>query len=928
MAGLTFLFPWLLVALALLPALWWLLKMTPPAAKRIPFPALRILEGLRAEEETPARTPLWLALLRMVLAALIVLALAHPILGGGLRFPGGGPVILAVDDGYAAAADWPKRQAVMQEVLTAADRASQAVALLTTAPPESGETIAPPEPLPVAEARKLVQASVPKPWPTERAAAAAALDAALAGAEGETLRESAAIIWISDGIKDGGEDGLGSRLAGLGDLRVLLAADLPHVLLAPETEAGRLTARAVRPGAEGLPPEILPLRASDEAGHVLAEPSLVFAAGSAEARAMIDLPVDVANKITRLDIVERPGAGSVFLMDERWRRRNVGLVTVQPQESDRPLLGDLYYLKRALSPFSDVHVGMLAEVLKTDPSVLVLPDSVALAPDDRANLSGWIAGGGTLVRFAGPHMAESADLAAGTPRDELIPVALRRGGRALGGVMSWTAPMALAPFPAASPFAGLAVPDDVAVERQVLAEPSLDLESKTWAQLADGTPLVTAERRGDGTLVLFHITANAEWSNLPISGLFVEMLKRIVALGHGSLAGTGGEPLAPYKSLDGFGRLVAPFAAAIAFDPAEPPALGPKHPPGFYGSEEARLAVNLGGAIEKLAAITSYPAGADTGALAPAPETDLKPWLWLAAFALALADIVISLALRGLLPRLRLARAAALGAFVAGAFSLFAAGIHAEPQMLSGDEAIIAATSQTRLAYVRTGDGATDEVSAAGLSGLSRVVARRTAAELASPMSVDIERDEILFFPLIYWPVSVEQPPPSPAAVDKINRYLATGGIILFDTGDAKLGADDRYGAFSWSGPGAANLRRIAENLQIPPLVPLPADHVLTKSYYLMQEFPGRYPGGTLWVAGAEGQANDGVSPVVIGGNDWAAAWALSERSRPMYAVVPGGGMQREQAFRFGINLVMYALTGNYKSDQVHVPAILERLGQ
>ena len=248
--------------------------------------------------------------------------------------------------------------------------------------------------------------------------------------------------------------------------------------------------------------------------------------------------------------------------------------------------------------------------------------------------------------------------------------------------------------------------------------------------------------------------------------------------------------------------------------------------------------------------------------------------------------------------------------------------------MLSGDEAIIAATSQTRLAYVRTGNREADEVSAAGLLGLSRVVARRTAAELASPMGVDVERDEILFFPLIYWPVSVAQPPLSPAAIDKINRYLATGGIILFDTGDAKLGADDKYGAFAWNGPGAANLRRIAENLQIPPLVPLPADHVLTKSYYLMQEFPGRYAGGTLWVAGEEGQANDGVSPVVVGGNDWAAAWALSESARPMYAVVPGGGLQREQAFRFGINLVMYALTGNYKSDQVHVPAILERLGQ
>jgi len=70
------------------------------------------------------------------------------------------------------------------------------------------------------------------------------------------------------------------------------------------------------------------------------------------------------------------------------------------------------------------------------------------------------------------------------------------------------------------------------------------------------------------------------------------------------------------------------------------------------------------------------------------------------------------------------------------------------------------------------------------------------------------------------------------------------------------------------------------------------------------------------------------VSRVIIGGHDWASAWAVDNAGRPMFPVVPGGERQREMAYRFGVNLVMYTLTGNYKSDQVHVPAILERLGQ
>jgi hypothetical protein len=114
--------------------------------------------------------------------------------------------------------------------------------------------------------------------------------------------------------------------------------------------------------------------------------------------------------------------------------------------------------------------------------------------------------------------------------------------------------------------------------------------------------------------------------------------------------------------------------------------------------------------------------------------------------------------------------------------------------------------------------------------------------------------------------------------------------------------------------------------LEVPALAPVPQDHVLTKAFYLLTEFPGRHAGGQVWVERREGASE--VSPVIIGSNDWAGAWAVNPNGRPMFAVVPGGEMQRETAYRFGINLVMYALTGNYKADQVHVPAILERLGQ
>ena len=132
-------------------------------------------------------------------------------------------------------------------------------------------------------------------------------------------------------------------------------------------------------------------------------------------------------------------------------------------------------------------------------------------------------------------------------------------------------------------------------------------------------------------------------------------------------------------------------------------------------------------------------------------------------------------------------------------------------------------------------------------------------------------------------------------------------------------------------------LQEILANLDIPPLEPVPHDNVLTKSFYLLSRFPGRDTGSPLWIeARQNGQSNsnkpaaaaDGVSPILITANDFAGAWAIDENEMPVLPTVPPDETQREYAFRAGVNIMMYMLTGNYKTDQVHVPDLLERLGQ
>jgi hypothetical protein len=503
---------------------------------------------------------------------------------------------------------------------------------------------------------------------------------------------------------------------------------------------------------------------------------------------------------------------------------------------------------------------------------------------------------------------------------------LLEGDRQLGGALSWSQPATLAPFAATSPFAGLAIPvavaeagepqadgsGEVKVSRQVLAEPSADLASHSWASLADGTPLVTETTRGAGRIVLFHVTANADWSNLPLTGLFVDMLRRMVALSAGVAGGDPNTVLAPVESLDGFGELGAPSPAAtgLAGGAFADTAVSPQHPPGLYGPESGRRALNVAAKLPALQMASPIP-GAQFERLGEvAAERAIGPLLLAMSLLLLAVDLLISLRLRGLL---RLGGATALVVLLA----LLPIAVRADDQPAAMRFPALA----TKLAYIATGDDQVDGVSRAGLTGLSEYVNRRTAAALGSPAAVIPGQDDLSFYPLIYWPVLPEASAPSAAAVASLNDYMGHGGIILIDTRDAGSGED-----FS---PGSATaLARIGRGLAIPPLAPLTGEHVLSRAFYLLQDFPGRYTGDSVWVQRDQDRANDSVSPVIIGGNDWAAAWAVDGNGRNPYAVMPGGARQRVLAYRFGVNLVMYALTGNYKGDQVHVPAILERLGQ
>ncbi len=629
--------PGMLALLLALPLIYWLLRMIPPLPRLVRFPAIRLLIGLEPTEQTPMKMPWWLLLLRLLLAAALILAVARPLLNPQADLPGKGPLMLVIDDGWSSAPGWTTRIAHAERLIQRAERANRPVVLAGTAPAPLDAPAMKRGAMRPDEARTLLRAFRPKPWPTDRAAAAKAIDAM-------QVDPGAYVVWLSDGLEDEGAAALTERLRRFDGLQVILPdqATTPLLLLPPTPEGRDLKVQALRPVADG--PRRVAVQASDEQGRTVARIELDFAASATKGEGVLPAPAELRNRMARLDIETQGGAGSAVLLDERNRRRPVSILGERPTATGQPLMQEVYFLERALDPYVSLTIGDRETVLTRNTAVLLIPDGAAPSANDRDEIAKWIERGGIAVRFAGPILAAG--------NDPLVPTRLRLGDRALGGVMSWGQPTALAEFPANSPFVGIPIPKDVRISQQVLAEPTPDLADKTWARLTDGTPLVTAEKRGQGYLVLVHTTANTSWSNMALSGLFVNMLQRLVLLSRG-VAGDGvNKALKPWRTLDGFGRLGAPPAGAqiLPADANETFKPKPGTPPGLYGDENAQVAFNIGGRVGEPKPLV-LPSGVARDTLSEGGETDLARWFLLAALLMLLADLFISLWLRGLLGR-------------------------------------------------------------------------------------------------------------------------------------------------------------------------------------------------------------------------------------------------------------------------------------
>ncbi|MGB3147605.1 MAG: DUF4159 domain-containing protein, partial [Paracoccaceae bacterium] len=822
-ATLAFTTPWLLWLLLPLPLIWLLLRVVPPMPVMRRFPGVVLLLGLVDADSASARTPWWLLLLRLLALIAAIVGFAGPVLDPARQAPGRGPLLLIADASWADADGWAERRKRLLGAVETAARAGR---------PMEFVALSGPPPLPGSleftsgdRLPGMLAALEPAAWEPSEATLAALVKALPDGAF-ETL-------WLSDGLDRAGRTALLQALEAHGQVSVWQGGPPPLALGPPRVLDGRIEVTLQR--AEPAQPQAADILAIglDPTGveRELARQTVQLPVETQQATVAFDLPVEMRNRLTRLEISGRRAAAAVSLGDDALRRRKVALVMGGTPQEGLDVLQPAHYLRQALIETTELIEGNLADLIAAAPDVVILSDVGRLPDEEAGRLADWVEEGGLLLRFAGPRLAASVSF--DRLQDPLLPVSLRPGDRSMGGAMSWGAPRALAPFEETSPFYGLPIPADVAVKSQVLAEPSPTLASRTIAALEDGTPLVTRADFGQGQIVLFHVSASADWSNLPLSGLFIAMLDRL-AISSGAAAK---EPAAlkgtvwqAVRVLDAYGRLgPAPAMPGVAGEAIADGPVSAALPPGIYQSDNKSLAVNVMTG-DRLLAPARWPVTVHLEGAELRPERPLIGWLLAGALTLLMLDLLATLALSGLMPRFgRQAHQASLPVLLAVALglALLPAGparAQSGPLQTAPDQALggTGVTNQIvngmALAYVLTGSAAQDKLSQEGLLGLSTILTLRTSVEPGAPVAIDLERDDLSIFAFLYWPVTADQPTPSPAAYLKLNRFLQSGGLILFDTKDADIAAG---GSVTAEGQ---RLRELAAALDIPPLDPIPYD--------------------------------------------------------------------------------------------------------
>ena len=885
-----------LIGLISLPIIFYIIRFYPPTPKQKDFSSLFLLKDIISKSSSKSKFPIWLLIFRLLICMLIILFFSDPFISNSKKNTEVKNYIIIADNSWSIANNWQNFKQILNKISLEAESNGKEVHIYLTSFSEKFEPTILNSNNAVLE---FINNNPPLPQQTERKSINeillknnyfksskvffifSNLDSISKKAQTKTLeiiKENNPAIEIINPIKK--------------------ITFIDNVVFNNETLEINIKRKGIYNNNS------LILKISGNQSEILFKKEYFFKKDINEIQIKETFPLETINQFFKISILNENHAGSSFYLDDIRKNLSIGIVAETDSLDEKPLLSPTYYLKKSLNKSHKILVSPTKDLLKDNKSLIFLPSNSKLTKNDYKNLKEWVSNGGVLIRFADNKIVAQKDLYF----DEKI---YYQTLRKMATEFSLRNTLSINTFKKNTLFDNLSIPDDLIFKKQLLTE-RFDSDILVLASLQDQSPLITMKEVDKGKVILFHVTSNNEWSNLPLSGLFQDIINRLLLITK-VRKNKNSEVMILKSKVNSFGELTNPIKKYSLLNSLELNKNAPSFstPAGIYENESLSVALNLSGNLNT----ETYYSEIDEKILIKNDYKKsifkLKRYILIIIFIMFFIDMLINIIIKKNFIFKNFFKSTNLSLFVSVLFFTLTININA----LGNDN-----YNKVFLAYIKSSDQLLNKIAYSGLTSLQKYLTERTSVNPAGVKEIDITQDKIFFYPLIYWQISKDIINFDDRTIDKIKNYLNSGGMILFDiiSQNRSNNIDDE--------DKLEDLKTLFSELGISGLFQINSNHTLSKSYYLLDKYPGRYDNKILLIDTDNLEYNDGVSSIIVGYNHWAGAWAKDKNNYPLYQAVPGGERQRELSIRFGINLVMYALTGNYKSDQIHNKSILQRL--
>ena len=886
-------YPYLLFFALFLPFIWNFLKTSPPLPNLKKFPAIVFLAKKKSLDQTPKKISYPIVILRFMILIFLIVGFSQPQINRANNNQIQNLIIL--DNSWLSGTSWIDRKQKIVELIRSQESELNNFSIITTTEFSEGNFFNLNNKKP-SEIIEFISSLEPLSWEPNYSLLHEQLK------ENKKIYDN--IYWFTEPLIDKDKDILHSYLSKK-NLKIIKSSETKILPIVKFSQKKNNTyefviSHPLNVFSKGV------IDSFDKEKKLLYrvsyEEKSIKKNGMFFTKILINIPISISNKINYFQLNKINSSATKMYLSKIQTKKTLGIVSINQNEKSLKFNSGNYFVDKALGNKFETKKNSLENLINMKLKLLFIDDLLLINKKIDSKIISWVKKGGTLIKFGGTNMINSI-------LDE-SESSFKNNFSLTGRIISVDSQLSLkkslkiSNISVNSPLYGLQVPDEVRVKQYIESQPSITSKKiNVWLSLENGTPLISSISLQKGKIIFFHIPSNATWSNLPLSYFFLEIIERIVNQTQGDKLKKD-KILKPFLNLNAMGELIKPSAQSLNIDKKiekDSIKVNYNYPPGLYKDNENFYALNQSDNLLYTFRINKDFDNQNFQEITSNRTLNFGPFFLISAFFLFFLDTLVTLFLRQLL------KIEKTKFFLVTVVLIF---YSSNPYSKSFD---IEKVMSNKIGYIVTGDDKVDKVTHNGLKVLSKFISNKTAAIFSEPTPIDLKEDKLLYYPIIYWTTDSDQK----VLPKKIRRFLNDGGLLLIDCKLDELNFMINKCLDSF--------QKLLKNNQIGQFKEIDEKHAMSKSFYIINNFPGR-KNNPIYFATTELGDFDNTASVIIGNNDWVGAWAKNENNEFLFSLLQNDLKQRNVSFKFGVNLLIYSLTGNYKTDQVHIPEFLKRI--